>query len=396
MQRVGVTAPSLAALYVLSCLLSSCSVYDADRITAPGQPLEGQPSAAGIGAGRDAGPSMQPEPAESMDASTEATDARMPNPIPIDATHCGDGRVTGEEKCDVAIAAGTPGACPTTCPELAPCNPRALNNSGCQAECVLLQLVCKDDDGCCPGNCTDKNDADCSSNCGDGIVQTEDGETCESESTTPCKSSDAQCDDMDVCTVDKLIGSPQNCNALCTNTRITDAKDGDGCCPTGSDANSDKDCMPVCGNKIREAGEDCDGSEGCSPQCRLSMLQMNQMRCLEKFAADGDECARCSCMNCSTSYLACRESADTNANMLCNAVLDCAREKDCYGGACYCGEAFLCSPPSGQCVMQIEAAAGTNDPLVVNTRAVDPMYAIGRAYTADMCRMTQCPEQCRR
>src|SRR5207244_13429815 len=126
----------------------------------------------------------------------------------------------GDEKCDIGIPEGTPGACPKECPELAKCNPRKLNNSGCQAECVVLQLVCMSGDDCCPGNCTDKNDSDCSSSCGDGVVQSDKGETCEPESKTPCKTSDADCDDGDPCTTDKLIGSAKNCNALCMPAKI--------------------------------------------------------------------------------------------------------------------------------------------------------------------------------
>lgn len=395
MQRVDVTIPSLAALWLLTCVCGGCNVYDANRITAPGQPLVPAPVAPVDDAGRDMG---TPAPVPTLpDAAPVGPDMPPPSPVPIDTTHCGDGRVTGNEKCDVAIAAGVPGACPTECPELAPCVPRALNNSsGCQAECVVLQLLCKDDDKCCPGNCTDKNDNDCSSNCGDGVVQMEDGETCESESTTPCKKSDPDCDDMNACTVDKLVGSAQNCNAACTNTRIAEAKDGDGCCPSGSDANSDADCQPVCGNGIRETGEDCDGSEGCSERCTLSMLQVTQMRCLEKFAADGDECARCSCMNCPTSYLACRDSADAKLNMLCNDVLTCARLKDCFGSACYCGATSLfCPLPAGECRVEVEAAADSTDPATVTARATDSTFAVGRAYTADTCRMQQCPAQCR-
>ncbi|HKU44471.1 MAG TPA: hypothetical protein VJR89_40200 [Polyangiales bacterium] len=316
------------------------------------------------------------------------------NPISVDTTHCGDGRVSGEERCDIAINPGMPGACPTSCPELTMCAPRALNNSGCQAECVLLQLVCKSGDGCCPGNCTDKNDSDCSSKCGDKMVQADDGETCEPGTDTPCKSSDAECDDKDPCTVDKLIGSADNCNALCTNVRITEAKAGDGCCPSGATANVDSDCKAVCGNKMREPGEDCDGTTGCNAQCKLT-LQPEQVACLEKFGNKGDDCAKCSCMNCASTYLACIDGMDATANTQCSAVLTCARREDCFSTACYCGDSFLCTAPNGECRVEIETAAASMDPAVITMRAGDTSTVIGKSLAADTCRMNQCSRECR-
>ena len=383
---------SARAIACIVCgLNASCSVYSADLIAIKStEPRTAEPPMNG-GAAPDASPIEDPPD----DAGAESADAQSLSPAPIDTTHCGDGRVSGEEKCDVGIAPGMPGACPTSCPDLAPCVPRALNNSGCQAACVVLQLLCTNDDDCCPGNCTDKNDNDCSSNCGDGVIQASEGETCESESSLPCKTNDRQCDDMDACTVDKLIGAAQSCNAFCTNTRITTPKDGDGCCPAGADANRDKDCSPVCGNNVRESAEECDGTPGCDPQCRLSMLKMDQIRCSEQFADDGDECALCSCMNCTQSYLLCRDSPSPELNALCLDVLVCAREKNCYGTACYCGDSLFCIPPNGLCRTQIEAATGSTDPNLVNARATDPGYAVGRAYAAEMCRAQQCGQQCR-
>lgn len=333
-----------------------------------------------------------------MPASLTVVDAGAPRDVSVPdnvvEVHCGDGLVSGEEKCDIAIAAGAPGACPTQCPPLARCNPRALNNSGCQAECVLLQLVCMGGDDCCPGNCTVQNDSDCSSHCGDGVVQPEAGETCEPESSTPCKRSDAECSDDDACTVDKLVGSASNCNAACTHTRTTEVKNDDGCCLDGSDANSDSDCKPVCGNRVRETGEDCDGTTGCNAQCKLA-LQEEQLRCLEKIGEAADDCAKCSCMNCQDSYMACTDAADTLAAKLCTAVLDCARKNNCFGTACYCGDSFLCAVPNGKCRVEIEAAAHSTDPNTITNSANDTTTPLGKSYAADTCRNQQCMMQCR-
>lgn len=394
MLRSGpVTLFGHAVLYTVCCVASACSVYDSTLIASKPQGVASQPTAGkapAANSGRDAGDSDASE----TDASDHRDASTMPR-VPIEEVHCGDGRITGAEKCDIGIPEGMPGSCPKDCPELAPCNPRKLNNAGgCQAECVVLQLVCKGGDGCCPGNCTDKNDSDCSSSCGDGVIQSDNGETCESETTMPCKMSDADCDDKEVCTVDKLVGSAKNCNAQCTNVKITTAKNDDGCCPPGADKTVDNDCAAICGNKITEPGEDCDGSTGCNAQCKFTQQQADMMACLAKFGED-DACAKCSCQKCATQYLACRASDDTKANDLCNAILVCAAKENCYGTQCYCGDALFCSLPNGGCQREIEVAAGSTDPQTISNRANDPMATLGKAYLADGCRYQQCPQQCR-
>lgn len=384
----------LLTALTLCSVISACSVYDTELIGSKPQGVGSVPTGGrAAGSGGKSG-SKRIEDAGEPDSGNDADhDSSLPtSPIPIDV-HCGDGRITGDEKCDIGVPDGMPGSCPTKCPELAKCNPRSLNNSGCQAECVVLQLVCMDDDDCCPGNCTDKNDSDCSSRCGDGMIQADDGETCEAESTTPCKSSDAQCDDKDSCTVDKLVGSAKNCNSQCTNTKVTAPKNDDACCPSGADANNDNDCKPVCGNKIREMGEDCDGTTGCSAACKLT-LQPDQIACIEKFATSGDECAKCSCMNCTPTYMACRAGEDAKANDLCNGVLECSSSKGCYGSACYCGGAFLCNPPTGRCRAEVEAAAGSTDVGMVGNQANDANTTLGKAYVAETCRYEQCQRRC--
>jgi cysteine-rich repeat protein len=55
------------------------------------------------------------------------------------------------------------------------------------------------------------------------------------------------------------------CGTACVN--------GDGCCPSGCNANNDNDCASVCGNQVVEPGEVCDdgnsiGGDGCDPTCR--------------------------------------------------------------------------------------------------------------------------------
>src|SRR5687768_4804094 len=141
-------------------MLTACSVYEPQLL---GRQLdEAAAGGAGGGPARDAGPDP--------DASDDSGDVTV---------RCGDGEVSLDEKCDIAIEPGQPGACPTACPPLVDCVARELSHSNCQTECLVLAQRCIAGDGCCPSSCSNENDPDCSQQCGDGIVQQDEGETCE-------------------------------------------------------------------------------------------------------------------------------------------------------------------------------------------------------------------------
>jgi hypothetical protein len=80
---------------------------------------------------------------------------------------CGNGLVDGSEKCDKAIAAAQPGACPTSCPPKSACTSYTLIGDAnvCTAACVAqTTTTCSGalaSDGCCPPGCTLLNDGDC-------------------------------------------------------------------------------------------------------------------------------------------------------------------------------------------------------------------------------------------
>lgn len=389
-QSVSQTA-WLIGSHVVMLLLASCSVYDSDllqsinSLSGPRAGSEGSrnnPVISSSGVSSDAsvglGPDETPSGGDSEDAGTHNAPAK-----------CGDGQVSGVEKCDIGIKPGEPGACPTECPDVERCVPRVLNGTGCQTECVLRGLTCESGDGCCPGNCTRDNDLDCSSRCGDGIVQTTSGETCEPESDQPCISSAAECDDEDACTFDRLSGSPANCNVACVHEPIETIGPEDGCCPRGGNARSDPDCEPSCGNGVREDGEDCDGSDDCGPDCKFINAEERRL-CAEQARND---CERCACERCTATELACRGTSNPVNNRLCGDIITCSSENNCIGTPCYCGNTLACTPPAGPCRNQIEAAGGSA--LQVAAQVGDPSTLVGKSYAADQCRVAQCGDVCR-
>jgi hypothetical protein len=182
-----------------------------------------------------------------------------------DCGTCGDGIIGPNEICDPPEKCTTEEKCsqPTSC--------IAGTFSGdperCTADCrITLVTACHDRDRCCPAGCDADNDSDCSGSCGDGVLETSAGETCEPNSeSAPCPGA---CDDGVACTEDLLTGSPENCNVACVTVPIENATPDDGCCPPGGHALADSDCQPMCGNSIAEPPEECDGGPQCDENCQ--------------------------------------------------------------------------------------------------------------------------------
>jgi hypothetical protein len=196
------------------------------------------------------------------------------------AASCGNGVLEAGETCDTAIATGA-GACPMTCDDMQSCTTDTLANGGtCTASCAHAAITAAHDgDGCCPAGATSVTDSDCLPSCGNGVVDVLAGETCDTAIAAghpgACPTA---CSDGMVCTTDTL-SNPNTCTAACVFPPITMPINNDGCCPVGANANNDNNCVPKCGNSVKEAGEDCDngamnGAPGnaCSATCTTLVL----------------------------------------------------------------------------------------------------------------------------
>jgi hypothetical protein len=163
---------------------------------------------------------------------------------------CNNNVIEAGETCDPSRS------CLTSCNDGNACTLDTLAGSptNCTSTCSHQTITqCQNSDGCCPPGCNSNNDRECSARCGNGVVES--GETCDLPASCPTS---ASCNDGNACTVDTLTGSAANCNAACGHQTITQCRNGDGCCPPGCNANTDRDCTATCGNNALEPGETCD------------------------------------------------------------------------------------------------------------------------------------------
>jgi cysteine-rich repeat protein len=167
------------------------------------------------------------------------------NAVRDNADMLGDGRVDESANCDALSFAIAFRAAQLT-PGVAAASPERIT--------------------CCTPSMTPE---DCHPACGDGVVSG--SEHCD-RALLPGDAGACPilCPDIDACTPQRVSGSALSCDALCVPAPITRARAGDGCCPSGANANTDADCASACGNGIVESGEACEPSSeaGCPTSCR--------------------------------------------------------------------------------------------------------------------------------
>ena len=192
---------------------------------------------------------------------TLATDSDCP-------AACGNGVIEPGESCDKGASGAA--ACPDHCPPPASACLRitlAGSSDDCSTRCEtsLVTACAPVADGCCPAGCTAATDADCSSSCGNGVVDAAGHETCDTAIAKGAPGAcPTTCSDGDPCTEDILVGAG-TCAAACAFQPITGPRAGDGCCPAGSTFAADPDCAPICGDGVVETPvESCDAAVATS------------------------------------------------------------------------------------------------------------------------------------
>jgi hypothetical protein len=187
-----------------------------------------------------------------------------------------------------------------------------------------------------------------------------------------------------------MTGSSNNCNARCTIMPIVQPSHGDKCCPKGANALNDDDCEPKCGNGVAELGEECDGGDLCTPDCRV--LTRAQRQCMDLTDSASPACKACSCRNCADAMVGCYQSGNEMRDMLCTAIVECANRTGCTQNECFCGTG--CAAPNGPC--REEIVAGANTPYAMQVFACSNMETCPVHWSRQIseCRATTCAEEC--
>lgn len=224
------------------------------------------------------------------DAATPPTNDDPDEPIP---PGCGNGQLDPGELCDDSapghscaceglrseddqcvvgkIIAGSAERCNVVCDFVDARDEYGIGH--CDDKDPCTQDILTGDAGSCDIECAHEPQ-DCPAVCGDGIVDEEEGETCDDGpgSTRPCPTSVDECDDGDPCTDDQLVGSASQCNALCVHSEphagygYDSCDDGDPCTEDIVLAASPETCSIVCEHNSLAGYEvtHCDDGDACT------------------------------------------------------------------------------------------------------------------------------------
>jgi cysteine-rich repeat protein len=199
---------------------------------------------------------------------------------------------------------------------------------------------CDDDDEMKDTVC----DATCHFTCGNGVLDDDVGELCDTAIASGTGACPSSCDDGMACTDDVLNSS--GCTAECFHSNITVPADGDGCCPIGVDATMDSDCTAVCGNGTVESGELCDtgivgGAGACPAICDDTLV------CTTNVLSDANTClAACSFPSI---------TMPANGDGCCPVGANATNDDDCDA---VCGNGIV-ETPSETCDTGIATGAGS-------------------------------------
>lgn len=183
-----------------------------------------------------------------------------------------EGERDGSDSCLIGkVIAGAPETCNVVCDFVDGRGEYGIGHCDDNDPCTQDILI--GDAASCDIECAHEPQ-DCPAVCGDGIVDEDEGETCDDGPDSPrlCPQSAADCDDGDPCTDDHLLGQASQCNAVCVSEPPKSGyghdtcDDGDPCTEDIVVASSPETCSMTCEHRPIGGYEitHCDDGNACT------------------------------------------------------------------------------------------------------------------------------------